>query len=259
MNIFKQFIKSLYSPKDISSFRNQGIGKTILYIFFISILTILPLFISFVQTVNNLYDISVRTIHEDVPDLKIQDGNLVVNITDPIIIKPSDKSEFTMIIDNTGITTQHNVEKYGNSIALLKNDFVLTIDGQTESMSYDALGIDQLSRNDIQQFLDTVGSVKSAFFVVAFFIYYLCQVAGHLITITILALIGIIISNIRKQSINYGQSWKMSAYAITLSSVFFMIMNFFHAVVPFSSLINWSVMIIMLFLSMKEISKASIE
>ena len=42
MNIFKQFYKSMYSPKDIAVFRFQGIGKTILYVFFLTLLSLIP-------------------------------------------------------------------------------------------------------------------------------------------------------------------------------------------------------------------------
>lgn len=87
MNIFKQFIKSIYSPKDISTFRNQGMGKTFLYIFFLSVLSVLPLFINFVQNFNNIYDDAVRIINEEVPDFSIQDGKLHTDIMNLLLSK----------------------------------------------------------------------------------------------------------------------------------------------------------------------------
>ena len=42
MNVFKQLIVSLYSPKDISTFRHQKIGKTFLYVLILTLLSILP-------------------------------------------------------------------------------------------------------------------------------------------------------------------------------------------------------------------------
>ena len=41
MNVFKQLIVSLYSPKDISTFHHQKIGKTFLYVL---ILTLCPFY-----------------------------------------------------------------------------------------------------------------------------------------------------------------------------------------------------------------------
>ncbi|OLN23371.1 hypothetical protein BTO30_05250 [Domibacillus antri] len=45
MSIFKQFIKSLFSPKHIAAFRMQGIGKTINYLFFLALLMCVPMIV----------------------------------------------------------------------------------------------------------------------------------------------------------------------------------------------------------------------
>ncbi|MFB5662064.1 DUF1189 family protein [Alteribacillus sp. HJP-4] len=50
MNIFKKFFKSLYSFRTIGSFRFQGIGKTILYVFFLMFIASIPSSIIFTST-----------------------------------------------------------------------------------------------------------------------------------------------------------------------------------------------------------------
>lgn len=138
MNIFKQFIKSIYSPKDISTFRNQGMGKTFLYIFFLSVLSVLPLFINFVQNFNNIYDDAVRIINEEVPDFSIQDGKLHTDINEPVIIEESGNSTF--IIDSTGQTTVDDVESnYDDTLAFLEYDVVINLNNQTQTISYQQL------------------------------------------------------------------------------------------------------------------------
>lgn len=42
MSIFKQLAKSVYSPKDMALFRFQKIGKTILYIMLLCLITTIP-------------------------------------------------------------------------------------------------------------------------------------------------------------------------------------------------------------------------
>ncbi|WP_046173845.1 DUF1189 family protein [Domibacillus indicus] len=44
MSLFKQFSKSLYSPKHIAAFRFQSIGKIIAYLFFLAVLMGIPAF-----------------------------------------------------------------------------------------------------------------------------------------------------------------------------------------------------------------------
>ncbi|WP_146908421.1 DUF1189 family protein, partial [Bacillus paralicheniformis] len=46
--------------------------------------------------------------------------------------------------------------------------------------------------------------------------------------------------------------WVMSAYSITLATVFFAIMDALEAVVPSQFLLNWFVNFIILFLAIKE-------
>lgn len=252
MNIFTQFYKSLYSPKDIAGIRNQGIGKTILYILFISILTILPLFITFVQVFNETYTLSERMVNKELPDFQIEEGQLKADLAKPLIMNEANNTTF--IFDPTGEISVDKAATYHNAIALLEYDAVISFSGQTETMSYRTLGIDNLTKQDLQNFIDGIGSLKTVILVVTFVLYYLIQVAGHLITVTVLALIGLILKNALKLQINYGNIWKMSAYALTLPAMFFMIMNYFQAAVPFRSIINWAVMIIMLHLAMKEIT-----
>ncbi|MGQ0517969.1 DUF1189 family protein, partial [Bacillus sp. D-CC] len=42
MSIFTQLVKSVYSPKDMALFRFQKIGKTILYIMLLCLITTIP-------------------------------------------------------------------------------------------------------------------------------------------------------------------------------------------------------------------------
>ncbi|MEH7657359.1 DUF1189 family protein, partial [Bacillus velezensis] len=42
MSIFTQLAKSVYSPKDMALFRFQKIGKTILYIMLLCLITTIP-------------------------------------------------------------------------------------------------------------------------------------------------------------------------------------------------------------------------
>ena len=74
LNIFKQLWVSLYSPKDIASFQNQGIGKTILFVFFISLIAFLPSAFYFGTMIVNGIDAMHETVSEDLPAFEIKNG-----------------------------------------------------------------------------------------------------------------------------------------------------------------------------------------
>ena len=63
------------------------------------------------------------------------------------------------------------------------------------------------------------------------------------------------IENAQRKTLNYQQLWKLSAYSITLSTIFFTIMRALVITVPSEFLVNWFVNFIILFLVLKEIPR----
>lgn len=78
MNIFKRFWKSLYSPADIASFRNDKIRKSIVYIIVLSFVTFLPLAYFTNVTTKNALKVGEETITNEIPNFKVTDGKLVL-------------------------------------------------------------------------------------------------------------------------------------------------------------------------------------
>lgn len=251
MNIFKQFFKSLYSPKDIATFHKQGFGKTFLYILLLSLIAVLPIYIYVVNYMNHFIEELEDTVVNDIPDFHIQNGILISNSTEPIYI---DKHGITIIFDSTGTVTVSEAQNSPNTVSFLQKDMVMNLEGQTDTLSYASLDLD-ISKDQLVPFFESINSISSAVYIVVFLIFYLFQLGGELIKITVLALFGLIMASSLKLSIAYGQLWKLSTYAITLPVVFFTIMNAVNAVVPFSFFINWGVMLIMLYLILKEMPK----
>lgn len=78
MNIFKRFWKSLYSPADIASFRNDKIRKSVVYIIVLSFVTFLPLAYFTNVTTKNALKVGEETITNEIPNFKVTDGKLVL-------------------------------------------------------------------------------------------------------------------------------------------------------------------------------------
>ncbi|WP_217608720.1 DUF1189 family protein, partial [Bacillus sp. GbtcB15] len=77
--------------------------------------------------------------------------------------------------------------------------------------------------------------------------------AGKFIEVSFLAVIGLILKNAQRKTLNYQQLWKLSAYSITLSTIFFTNMRALVITVPSEFLVNWFVNFIILFHVLKEI------
>lgn len=248
MNIFKQLFVSLYSPKDIARFRLQKTGKTILYVLLLTVITILPVFFHTASFFNKSLSEAENIVKNRLPDFSIEEGTLTSDAGEPVTINTAG---LTFVLDSTGELLPEDLEE--NSVALLKNEMAINSQGQLEVIPYSTFGIDNLSKDQLLDFLSAIQSVKGLIGFLFFLFIYISQIVGRLLQITILALIGLILSRAMAKGLAYGQLWKMSAYSITLPAVFFMIMNIFLANVPFSFWINWGVMIIMLYLSLKEV------
>lgn len=252
MNIFKQLFKSIYSPKDIALFRFQGIGKTILYVFFLTLISILPSVIYLSTALTTGVETSRTIINKELPDFSIENGRLNAETKVPITLI---KDDFSIILDPTGAISANDVEDEGNAFAMLEDEFVLTAGGRTDTYPYSMLEGLNISKGDLLEFINTISGMKWVIIPVVSVFIYLIASAGSFIEVTVLALIGLALKNLLGRKLNYRQLWRMAAYSETLPTLFFTIMAAIKTTVPNSFMINWFVVIIVLYLAISEIPK----
>jgi hypothetical protein len=258
MNIFKQFYKSTHSPKDIASFRFQGIGKTILYVFLLTLLSLLPSIYYLSTMLIGGIESSKSFINDDLPSFIIENGTLTAETDVPVTI---DKGEFSIIVDPTGVITTEDVDDEDNAFALLKNEFVVVAGGQIDTYAYSNVNGLTLSKENFIEIINKVDGMKGIIIPVISILLFLFTSAVSFIEVSILAWIGIALKNLAGKNVSYRHLWRMAAYSVTLPTVFFTIMAAINTSVPNSFLINWFVEIIILFLAIKEIQneKTTIE
>lgn len=252
MNIFKQFIKSIYSPKDMALFRFQGIGKTILYVFFITLVSILPSIIYLSTATSTGINTAKEVFKDEIPSFSIENGVLNSESKVPITIK---KDQFTIFLDSTGAVSEKEVQKEGNAFALLKDEFVFAAGGNIQTYPYSMLKGIQLTNKEVLQYIDNIDSMKVILLPVLSIMIFLFSSAASFIKVTLLAVIGLLLRNLLGRKLHYGHLWRLSAYSITLPTVFFTIMAALKTAVPNGFLINWLVTIIVLYLCINEIPK----
>ncbi|MFC4320791.1 DUF1189 domain-containing protein [Litchfieldia salsa] len=253
MSIFKQLIKSLYSPKDIVMYRFQGIGKTILFVFLLSLLSLLPSAIS----LSTDFTAGVRSLEnamndEQVPSFEISDGNLTMSSSEPYI---SDQGNFVIIIDNTNTISPMDVSQYGNALAFLANEVILSSQYQAESIEYSLLEGISLTSEDISSYINTLQSSMPIIVTIMIIIMYIFTSAIKFIEVSVAGLIGLALRNILRLNLKYQHTWIIAAYSLTIPTVFFMIMDALHIFVPYSGTLNWLVVTLIMYLAMKEIPR----
>lgn len=125
--------------------------------------------------------------------------------------------------------------------------------GQSQSMPYNMLGNATITKEDVLALIESTNSILPFFIPITCTMIYLFSAVGKFIEISILALIGLLLKNILRKTLTYGQLWKLSAYSVTLPTIFFMIMDALKTVVPSGFFIYWFVSIIILVLTLKEV------
>lgn len=252
MNIFKQFAKSMYSPKDVALFRFQGIGKTIGYVFLLMLISSLILGISIGNDLFKWATITSEKIATEIPDFKLANGTLTSEIETPIV---NESPEFTFIFDTTGQLTASDVKKYKNAFGLLEKEVVLISESQPQQIPYSSLGNLSITKKDVLRFTNSMDTIVLVLVPIILIFLYLFTTFLKFIGISFLALIGIILSKQTERKLQYRQLWMLSAYAVTIPTIFFAIIDALKIYIPYSFLLYWITATIVLYLIIKEIPK----
>ena len=251
MNIFKQLWLSLYSPKDIAKYRFQGIGKSILYVFLLVFISTIPAFVYTSLDIHNGLTSFEKAVQNELPSFRIADGKLTTHATAPIIYNDED---FTVIVDGTGEMTISDVQLQDDqALALLQTQFVLITNGLVQTQPYELFEGFVITLEDIQGFLSQMDGMFAIFLTIIGVVTYLLAAGLLFFEISLLALFATLLFNVARKNLKYRHMWILTAYSVTLSTVFFTIMSAFKTTVIGGSFINWAVSLIILYLVLKEI------
>lgn len=250
MNLLKQWYKSLYSPRDIARLRFQSIGKTIFYLFFLSLISIIP------PSIYNSIEIShaLKSVDElaesTLPDFKIEHGKLFTSIERAEKYKNLDT---TILFDPTGIWSSENLEEYGRSFGFFSNEFAYHSNGKTKTLPYDILGEFSLTKDTLMKYLHTINGILPIILFLIILTTFLFVASLKFIEISILSFFGLILSRLIANQIPYRRLWVVSAFSITLAVTFSTIMSALSITIISSYFFYWLISIIMLFLTLREV------
>jgi hypothetical protein len=250
MNIFAQIGKSIYSPKVIADTRFQGIGKTILFLFTLTLISILPIVYYMFVGISEAVGTAKQSIQTDLPSFTIEDGVLHSDIKAPLTIK---NGSFTLIFDPTGAIDQEDMTGMDANFAMLQNEIVLAAGGETNAVPYSLFSNESMTKDDIISLIDTAESSLPVLLGLLFIVVYVFSSGMKFIEVSLLALFGLLLKRLAGRNLQYRHLWRMAAYSTTLPTIFFTIMAFLKTEVPFSFSVNWFVASMMLLLAIKEL------
>lgn len=253
MNIFQQFLKSIYSTATVSKFRFQGIGKTILYVFFLILITSSVAAYQLGSTVSNAVNQFQTVLENDLPEFELKNSILLSDLEEPLYIKIDGDN---YIFDTTGTLSVTDIEEnYNQVLAILQKETIYITDGVSESVGYDQLGSLDITKTELEGLTETVVDLLPLIIIIFIVILYIVLTALKYIGIFFLSFFGLLIKRKVGLALSYKQIWILSAYAVTLPTVFFAITDSLYIYIPFAFTLYWVVAFIMLYLIFKEIPK----
>ncbi|WP_026689247.1 DUF1189 domain-containing protein [Alteribacter aurantiacus] len=259
MNIFKQFAASLYSPSTVATFRQNKIGRAIGYVFLLMFITLLPLAISLGTTIYSFVNQLESQLEESVPDFHIQNGVLTSNETNEPVINEEDGQ--TIIFDPTGEITPDDVSgNYNEAIALLEREAILITNGVTQQpVSYQDLDLN-LTKSQTVEMVETFSGMLPLIIGLIIVLMYIFYTASKFIGVTFLALIGYLFrKTVGLPNMQYKHSWVLSAFAVTLPTTLFALLNFVGLNIPFQFALYWTIAIVFLFQVLRYIPKPRVK
>ncbi|MBM6617234.1 DUF1189 domain-containing protein [Bacillus suaedaesalsae] len=250
MTIIQSWWKSLYSPKDIAIKRFDKIGKTILYVFLLSLFSIIPASIYSSQDVVEVANEFDEIVKTSIPEFEIVDGKLNTDISTPTTVVHNNTY---ILIDSTGEWDASELNQYDQSIGLLQKEFAYNIGGTIQTLPYTTLNGMISSKDDFVNFVDKMISILPLLIALIIIASYIFSAGIKFIEISIIALFGLTFTRLLNKNLPYRKLWLLSAYAITLSVTFLTLMHLLNITVVYSYFVYWFVSLTMLYLSLREI------
>ncbi|MCM3064810.1 DUF1189 domain-containing protein [Priestia flexa] len=228
MEMFRRFLISTYLPKKAVMLRFEHPNKTIGYVLLLTAFSLLPALLFMIPTIVSGYQNAVQHIETPSTAVYLEDFKLYekekINVS---------SSSFTL--DSTITTEEISSAPPLYGIGLLKDGVFLAIKGQVQVYSYELLGWNSLSKENLLHHLKDIKNTLFIFIPLSVFLLF-CLTAGlKFIQITLFAVIGLYTSRFTKRILTFKQAWVLSAYSSTPMTVLFMVIDLLSYSAPYST------------------------
>ena len=226
----------------------EGVGRAISYLF--KIVAILAVVLSIWMTYESYEAVrnGVEYLQNEFPTFSYQDGTLLVETEEPIVIE-AEQSGVGKIVVDTKTDSEEQINQYLNEIGsnesgivVLKQKVLVKTPGVAGSISYDyqqILGNMQITQFNKQDVINYANSNQIITLYISMFItIFIYSIMMYFITtlwyVVMISIVGYITAWLLKIKMRYVAVFNMSVYAITLSvllNVIYLIINMF---IPFT-------------------------
>lgn len=212
MGFRRKFAYSFFDFATYKDFLAQGLGKSILYIFLVTLIFSTITNIKTIGTFNtDLSNIEDKLTH-NAPKFEFKDGLLSIDSNEPIYYKYDGQM---LIFDTSGTTNASSLDSYSDGIYVNSNSLILRQNYNTiqtvEFTNFNELVVN----NKIAQ--DTLSIMKIVFPVILLLLNPILSFFENLVSgFAIIGPLSISIGSLMGVKLNYSKACTLSFYAMTL-------------------------------------------
>lgn len=232
MGFFKRIKNAIINFDEYKTFAEEKIGITIKYI--LKIAFVFSLIVSFALTyrVTKEIDNAIQIYKEEYPEFRFENNTLIIDNENKQFIKGDESGYFGILIDSEkeNINEIQEISNYQVIVAVLKDKMVIkNANGIENSITYEQLSnsydINRINKEELLRVITSneMAEIYSSFIAVSLIYLYLAYLIQILLDILLLSVVGYLLSKIVGVKFKYKSIFNMSAYAMTLSILLYMI------------------------------------
>jgi hypothetical protein len=244
--------KFAYSFFDFAAYKEflvQGLGKSILYIFLVTLIfstiTNLNTINKFISETSNIQTYFTK----NAPKFELKNGLFTMDSTEPVYYKNDSQ---TLIVDTTGKTNKSIVESYSDAIYIDSNELIIKQNYKTiQVMKFSDIPELNLTNKIIQRMLELSKIIIPVILLI--FNPIISFVANLISGFLILAPISLFMSSLMNVKLNYSKVCILNFYAMTLPLLLEALLNISGIALPEFYIVFYLITLIYCGLAIREL------
>ena len=221
LGFFKDMSDSAINFSRYRYFANLPWKRVITYLLLMVLVLGIPVLLSIAYDFQRDMTKVIEQFNKNAPDFVLKNGELTVAGEMPLVYE-SGNQDSAIIIDTSGETDSSVLDDYEQGFFIEKTKLVFKRDSlETQEYHFSALKELELEKADVVDILSYLRPISAmiVFFGLIYFIF------AKLCTVSILSLVTLLFSGIQNCGLNYGQSFKITVYAMTIPTLFQSLQN----------------------------------
>lgn len=221
MNFFSKIAKSTYHFKSYNYFVRESLGKAMLYLVLLVLLTTTIYTIKLGIEIKDGVDVIATELSDELPDFEIVEGVLKVDESEkmPIVHEFNENGKKgNIIVDTTNLTDENILADYDYGMILYSDRFVMKDStGKITKENFKTVGIKNFAKADLNTIAsDAFRFIFGMYAIFAPIVYFL----GYCIQVfVVLGLVGLLIAKILNTKLTYGQACSLAIYSLTIQMI----------------------------------------